>query len=111
MSQEIELAGLKHQLALELHKKEMSEAATKLSQNPSFKKLILSEYIEKEPVRLTHLLGQPHTMIKDEDILETLKGISQFRSWIRMVESSVDLARIQELQDAIEGIVSGEDIE
>jgi hypothetical protein len=63
---------------------ELAEGIDKLFRNPTFKKVILQGYFEKEAIRLVSLLSDPS--MQDEDnqtsIQNAMRGIGELRSWL-----------------------------
>lgn len=87
----------KHQIAL-------ADALTRLHDNPDFKMVFIDHYMEKEPARLVHLLGDVTVNMGDkkeairEDVKERMIGIARFAEFIRGTYSMAHMAE-NTLQD------------
>lgn len=83
----------------------LGEAVKRLKNNPDFKKVVLGVYFEKEPQRLTMLLGSPN--LKDEyrpKIHESLLSIAEFHNFLNTILSESERAKdmIDEMEDTLE---------
>ena len=87
----------KHQIAL-------ADALTRLHDNPDFKMVFIDHYMEKEPARLVHLLGDVSVNMGDkkeairEDVKERMIGIARFAEFIRGTYAMANMAE-NTLQD------------
>lgn len=81
----------KHTIAL-------ADALTRLYSNPDFKMVFIDHYMEKEPSRLVHLLGDASVNMGDkkeairEDVHERMIGIARFAEFIRGVYAMANMA-------------------
>lgn len=87
----------KHTIAL-------ANALTRLHDNPDFKMVFIDHYMQKEPARLVHLLGDMSVNMGDkkeairEDVHERMIGIARFAEFIRGVYAMASMAE-NTLQD------------
>lgn len=78
---------------------ELYNCLERLKSNPDFKKLFLEEYLEEEPVRLTHLLAETSFVMSEKrdiyitDIKEQLIGISRFFAYLRNIPTIAEQAK------------------
>jgi hypothetical protein len=78
---------------------ELVQALERLYTNKDFNKLFMEEYLEKEPARLVHLLGEPAFNNHDkksfyrEDLQERMIGIARFAEYLRNIYMMADTAR------------------
>ena len=81
----------KHTIAL-------ADALTRLHDNPDFKMVFIDHYMEKEPARLVHLLGDASVYMSDkkeairEDVKERMIGIARFAEFIRSMYTMASMA-------------------
>lgn len=81
----------KHTIAL-------ADALTRLYSNPDFKMVFINHYMEKEPARLVHLLGDASVNMGDkkeairEDVHERMIGIARFAEFIRGIYAMANMA-------------------
>lgn len=87
----------KHTIAL-------ADALTRLHDNPDFKMVFIDHYMEKEPARLVHLLGDASVNMGDkkeairEDVQERMIGIARFAEFVRGIYAMASMAE-NTLQD------------
>ena len=87
----------KHTIAL-------ADALTRLRGNPDFNTVFIDHYMEKEPARLVHLLGDASINMGDkkeairEDVKERMIGIARFAEFIRGIYTMANVAE-NTLQD------------
>lgn len=62
---------------------ELAEGIDKLYRNPTFKKVILQGYFEKEAIRLVTLLSDPNMQDEHNQTLiqNSMRGIGELRTW------------------------------
>lgn len=76
----------------------LADALTRLHDNPDFKMVFIDHYMEKEPARLVHLLGDASVNMGDkkdairEDVKERMIGIARFAEFIRSVYALANMA-------------------
>ena len=86
---------------------ELRDTLHRLEQNPDFQK-IREDYLNKEPVRLVHLLAEPSfnfggkKELHREELHEAMIGIARFSEYIRNVYRLAEQAEktLQDLQAA-----------
>ena len=77
----------------------IAEAYKRLEQNADFQKVFLQEYLEKEPKRLVHLLGEASYNYggtkeeKREDIQERMIGIARLCEYTRNISAIAQMAQ------------------
>ena len=77
---------------------DLAEALTRLEKNTDFQKVVMKDYLEKEPVRLVGLLGEQNFNMGGkkaeyrDDIHEQMIGISRFSAYMRSVYSLANQA-------------------
>lgn len=82
----------------------LADALTRLHDNPDFKMVFIDHYMEKEPARLVHLLGDASVNMGDkkeairEDVHERMIGIARFAEFIRGTYAMASMAE-NTLQD------------
>lgn len=82
-------------------------ALERLETNPDFQ-MFITEYLEKEPVRLVHLLGDASVNMSDKkesfraDIQERMVGISRLAEFMRNINMLANQARktLEDLSNA-----------
>lgn len=76
----------------------LADALTRLHDNPDFKMVFIDHYMEKEPARLVHLLGDASVNMGDkkdairEDVKERMIGIARFAEFIRSTYALANMA-------------------
>lgn len=73
----------------------LGEAFDRLHKNKDFQKIIKSEFLEKEPARLTFLLSDPSQQSDEarQGIFHALQGVSQLHGFFRKIEQATMVAK------------------
>ena len=73
---------------------ELGEALERLHQNPDFRKVVLHQYIDRETVRLGHLLSDPSMQdaAQQQMVLSDLKAIGCFVNYLRTIHATARMA-------------------
>lgn len=71
---------------------ERREILRRLEANPDFQKLIKTEYLEKESIRLVHSYGHPAFARNQGDIQKDMIGIGSLISFLNTVHQTGEMA-------------------
>lgn len=73
----------------------LNEALERLTETRDFRTLIKSGYLEKESIRLVHLLADPafQTKERQENIQAQINGIGQLLQYFRTVKHNASIAK------------------
>lgn len=82
----------------------------KLESNREFKKLILTELFEKEPVRLVDALSDPAMAPHQAAIQKRMLMISELKAWLRGVIAEGQMAEnaVREAREELDAILAEE---